>query len=72
MMTEEEKWHFDLFGYIVLKEAIPTKDVQRMVELANQWQALPDSQLSTLMRTMVMPFSKGWRSMMKLCVVFYT
>ena len=51
MMTEEEKWHFDLFGYIVLKEAIPTKDVQRMVELANQWQALPDSQLSTPLRS---------------------
>jgi len=51
MMTEEEKWHFDLFGYIVLKGAIPAEDVQRMVELANQWQALPDSQLVAPLRS---------------------
>ena len=51
MMTEEEKWHFDLFGYIVLKQAIPVEDVQRMVELANQWQALPDSELAPPLRS---------------------
>jgi len=45
MMTEYEKWHFDLMGYVVLKNAIPRDDVQRIVELANTWHALPDSQL---------------------------
>ena len=45
MMTVEEKWHFDLFGYVVLKQAIPAEDVQQMVSLAYTWHDLPDSKL---------------------------
>ncbi|MCH8295159.1 phytanoyl-CoA dioxygenase family protein [Candidatus Poribacteria bacterium] len=45
MLTEYEKWHFDLLGYIVLKGAVPQEDVKRMVELCDTWHALPDSEL---------------------------
>ena len=51
MMTVEEKWHFDLFGYVVLKQAIPAEDVQQMVSLAYTWHDLPDSKLPLPLRS---------------------
>lgn len=45
MLTEEEKWWFDLHGYIVLEQAVPQEDVKRMVELCDTWHALDDSEL---------------------------
>ena len=45
MLTEEEKWSFDLHGYLVLKDAVPKEDVKRMVELCDTWHALDDSEL---------------------------
>ncbi|MCE9591911.1 MAG: phytanoyl-CoA dioxygenase family protein [Planctomycetes bacterium] len=45
MMTDEEKWFFDLNGFVVLRNAIPGADVERMVERALKWHKLPDAQL---------------------------
>lgn len=45
MLTDEEKWFFDLHGYLVLKQAVPQEDVKRMVELCDTWHALEDSEL---------------------------
>ncbi|MGY8827706.1 MAG: phytanoyl-CoA dioxygenase family protein [Candidatus Latescibacterota bacterium] len=45
MMTEYEKWHFDLMGYIVLPQAIPADDIDRMKELGLQWAQSPDEEL---------------------------
>ena len=45
MLTEEEKWSFDLHGYLVLKGTVPQTDIKRMVELCDTWHALDDSEL---------------------------
>lgn len=45
MLTDFEKWHFDLKGYLVLKGAVPADEVRRMVELCDRWHALPDEDL---------------------------
>lgn len=45
MMTAEEKYLFDLHGFIVLKQAVPAAEVRRMVELCDRWHAVPDEQL---------------------------
>ena len=51
MLTEEEKWSFDLHGYLILKGAVPKEDVKRMVELCDAWHALDDSELPPPLRT---------------------
>jgi hypothetical protein len=45
MMTEYEKWHFDLMGYIVLPQAIASADIARMKELGLAWVQKPDEEL---------------------------
>jgi len=30
MLTQEEKWHLDLLGYFVVRNAVPKADVQMM------------------------------------------
>ena len=60
MMTVEEKWHFDLFGYVVLKQPVPVEDVQRMVSLAYTWHDLPDSKLPPPLRSYRDFFEPQW------------
>ena len=45
MLTEAEKWRFDLHGYLVLKQAVPSADVSRMLELSEAWHAKEDADL---------------------------
>jgi hypothetical protein len=45
MMTDYEKWHFDLMGYIVLRGAVPAEDIARMKQLGHEWSAKPDDDL---------------------------
>jgi ectoine hydroxylase-related dioxygenase (phytanoyl-CoA dioxygenase family) len=45
VLTEEEKWHFDIQGYVILRQAVTPQDVQRMLELADRWHAMQDSEL---------------------------
>ena len=37
MLTQFEKWFFDLRGYFVLKNAVTKKDIKEMVKLAEKW-----------------------------------
>ena len=34
-LTEEEKWHYDLFGYLLLRQVVSPTEVERMLEVAN-------------------------------------
>lgn len=45
MLTDYEKWHFDLMGYLVIRDAVPAEDVQRMVRLTEEWHSVPDEAL---------------------------
>jgi phytanoyl-CoA dioxygenase PhyH len=51
MLTEFEKWHFDLQGYLLLKDVVPPEDVARMVVLCDEWHALSEEELPAPMRT---------------------
>ena len=42
-LTEEEKWHYDLFGYLVLRQVISPTEVGQMLEIANGWFARPEA-----------------------------
>ena len=45
MLSDQEKWQFDLYGYLLLKQAVSPQDVDHMVQLCDQWQAKDDSEL---------------------------
>ena len=45
MLTEEEKWRFDLHGYLLLEQAVPAADVRRMVALCDDWHGRDDDAL---------------------------
>jgi hypothetical protein len=51
MLTEEEKWRFDLHGYLVLKQAVTPEDVRYMVQLCDEWHAKEDSELPAPLKT---------------------
>ena len=42
-LTEEEKWHYDLFGYLVLRQVVSPAEVERMLEIANRWFSDPET-----------------------------
>ena len=42
-LTEEEKWHYDLFGYLVLRQVVSPAEVEQMLEIANRWFADPEA-----------------------------
>ena len=42
-LTEEEKWHYDLFGYLVLRQVVSLTEVEQMLEIANRWFADPEA-----------------------------
>ena len=45
MLSDEEKWRFDLHGYLVLKQAVDPEEVRYMVQLCDRWHALEDGAL---------------------------
>lgn len=51
MMTHEEKYLFDLHGFVVLRNAVPAADVQRMLDVGEAWHALPDDKLPAPLKT---------------------
>lgn len=51
MMTEYEKWHFDLMGYLILPQAVPQTDVACMRQLALDWSQKPDEELPAPVET---------------------
>jgi hypothetical protein len=58
MLTEEEKWRFDLHGYLVLKQAVSATDVRRMLELSDEWHARDDADLPAPLHTYKDPSTK--------------
>lgn len=45
MLTEEEKWLFDLHGYIILEQVITPDEVAYMVDRCDAWQAMSEREL---------------------------
>ena len=62
MLTEEEKWRFDLHGYLVLKQAVAASEVERMVALSDEWHALEDADLPEPLRTVFCRYSTAYAS----------
>ncbi|HVF11431.1 MAG TPA: phytanoyl-CoA dioxygenase family protein [Abditibacteriaceae bacterium] len=45
MLTDKEKYLFDLHGFVVIKNAVPHDDIKRMLKLCDRWHSLPDAEL---------------------------
>ena len=58
MLTDQEKWRFDLHGYLLLKGAVPADDVARMVELSNDWHNRSEEDLPEPIKTYQDPSTK--------------
>ncbi|MBT4098160.1 MAG: hypothetical protein HOM68_01855 [Gemmatimonadetes bacterium] len=50
-MTDWEKWHFDLHGYVILRNVVSHSDLKHMVQRCDEWQALADTELPSPMST---------------------
>ena len=37
MLTQEERWYFDLKGYMVVRQAVPDEDVRAMRKQMEIW-----------------------------------
>ena len=42
-LTEAEKWHYDLFGYLVLRQVVSPAGIEQMLEIVNRWFAHPET-----------------------------
>lgn len=51
MLTAEEKWFFDLTGYMVLPQVIAPEVVQKMLALGDVWHDLAEDQLPPPLRS---------------------
>lgn len=49
-LTEEEKWQFDLHGFLVLKNVIPSNEIKEMLAILIYWLSIDESDLPTPMR----------------------
>ncbi|MBT5876636.1 MAG: hypothetical protein HOH43_24640 [Candidatus Latescibacteria bacterium] len=45
MLTDDEKWQFDLHGFLILKQVLAPDDLSRMVALCDEWHGLSESEL---------------------------
>ena len=45
MLTQKEKWFFDLTGYLVLPQVISPETVQKMLKIGNAWHDSPEDEL---------------------------
>ncbi len=45
MLTDKEKWLFDLHGYLVLRQVITKEDVDHMVARCDEWYAVDEEDL---------------------------
>ncbi|MBM3263729.1 MAG: phytanoyl-CoA dioxygenase family protein [candidate division Zixibacteria bacterium] len=51
MLTEDEKWIFDLQGYLVLRKVVSDNDLAIMTERSDEWHALSDRELPPPLRS---------------------
>ena len=42
-LTEEEKWYFDLHGFLVLRNVIPKDEIAEMLEVLRHWLTIDES-----------------------------
>ena len=40
MLTPDERWFFDHHGFIILRKVVPPDDIERMIELGEQWHSM--------------------------------
>ena len=45
MLAPHEKWFFDHHGFIILRKVVPPEDIERMIQLGNQWHDTPLDEL---------------------------
>jgi ectoine hydroxylase-related dioxygenase (phytanoyl-CoA dioxygenase family) len=45
MLTEEEKWLFDLHGYLILRQVVTVEDLIHMVKRCDRWHAMKERDL---------------------------
>lgn len=45
MLTEEEKWRFDLQGFMVLRQVIPSDALKQMLAVLEHWLAIDETQI---------------------------
>ena len=45
MLTDEEKWLFDLHGFLVLRQVITRDDLATMINQCDKWHAITEDQL---------------------------
>ena len=45
MLTEEEKWQFDLQGFIVLRQVVPSDALKQMLAVLDHWLAIDETQI---------------------------
>ena len=50
MLTQEEKWHLDLLGYFVVRNAVPKADVELMKAQMFEWSEWDASDFKPPMR----------------------
>lgn len=41
MLTPHEKWFFDHHGFLILRKVVASEEVERMIQLGNEWHAMP-------------------------------
>lgn len=44
-LTEEEKWYFDLHGFLVLKSVITPEKLKQMLDIIHNWLEVDESDL---------------------------
>ena len=45
ILTEEEKWYFDLHGFLILKDVITAKNLKQMLNIIQNWLEMDESNL---------------------------
>jgi hypothetical protein len=44
-LTEEEKWYFDLHGFLVLRNVIPKDEIEEMLKVFQQWLTIDEADI---------------------------
>ena len=50
-LTEEEKWSFDLHGFLVLRDVIPKDKVAEMLKLLRHWLTIDEADIPPPFKT---------------------
>ena len=45
MLTDKEKWLFDLHGYLVLRRVVPQEDLEHMIARCDAWHGMDEDEL---------------------------